>query len=81
MMTITAYLQNILATEGFDAYCALEDELYELHEQDADEWIATGEYGARLATWAEAHGVDLEAPAIEGSDITALQQWLWDYEG
>ena len=69
MKNIIEYFDNILDTEGYDAWDEANAMAWELYERDDDSFIA----------WAEAEGIDLEAsrPLLR-SEVPYLSSWVWD---
>ena len=67
-MAIREYFEQILNTEGFEAYCEAESALWEaMDDEDFD-----------VRAWAVEHGVDLDA--MGRNNITVFQYWCWDQE-
>ena len=69
-MTINEYLDNI-AMEDFDKYIEEDDKLWELYEQEDDEFFK----------YCEEKGIDLTATKIVlGQPIEELTLWVWDHD-
>lgn len=69
MKNIIEYFDNILDTEGYDAWEEANARAWELYERDDDSFIA----------WAAAEGIDLEAsrPLLR-HETPYLSSWVWD---
>lgn len=73
MMTIRDYFETIRAAEGYEAEAEAEQALVEMIEADFED------DGDRVAEWAEAEGIDLEAGHIcRGCFFTYFEEWCWD---
>lgn len=71
MKNIYEYLDNILMSQGFDAYCEEADKLWELYEKEDDSF----------QIYCEDNKINLEAEKIVlGSPIEVLQLWVWDHD-
>lgn len=69
-MTINKYLDNI-AMEDFDKYIEEDDKLWELYEQEDDEFFK----------YCKEKGIDLTATKIvSGQSIEVLTLWVWDHD-
>jgi hypothetical protein len=78
MMNLEQYFNNILATEGYDAWEEANAELVALVE--AEEVASLNNEELDLITgWAEARNIDLTAGRILiGGFCTYFQSWYWD---
>lgn len=78
MMNLETYFNNILATEGYEAWQAANDELVALVEAEEAAWLNDEEVDLTTA-WAEARGIDLTAGRLLTFGYTTyFQSWLWD---
>lgn len=70
MTNINEYLNNILNTNGFDAYAEEDDKLWELYERDDDSFCV----------YCEENKIDLDAQKIiMGFPTDVLDLWVWDH--
>lgn len=79
MTNLHTYLNNVLNTQGYDAWDALNDHLIALATADDDAWVADLDSDL-MGAWADAHGVDLTAVNPD-TDCTYYQHWYWDNIG
>lgn len=78
MMNLEQYFNNILATEGFDAWDDANAELVALVEAEEAAWLNDEELDL-VTGWAEAHDIDLTAGRELGFGYTTyFQSWYWD---
>ena len=78
MTTIKTYFQNILDTQGFDAWETATDELVALVVQDDQAWV-NEEETTFVADWAKVHDIDLTAGEEKyGVFHTHFEMWCWD---
>jgi hypothetical protein len=78
MMDLETYFNNILATEGYDAWEEANAELIALVEAEEAAWLNDEELDLTTG-WAEAHNIDLLAGQILLSGfVTYFQSWYWD---
>lgn len=66
MLTIKEYFDNILKTEGYEAWAETNNKLIDLYEDEE----------ADLYEWATAHNVDLDA--VDAYGIEYFLYWVWD---
>lgn len=79
MMTIKEYFNNILVTEGYDAWEEATDELLALVAADEEAWVEDKE-SHLVEAWAEEHNIDLAAGRmVMGTFTTYYQSWYWDF--
>ena len=76
MTDLHTYLTNVLNTQGYDAWEALNDHLVDLATADDDAWVADLDSDL-MGDWANAHGVDLTA-VNPNTGCTYYQHWYWD---
>jgi hypothetical protein len=75
MTTINTYFQNILDTQGFDAWAEATDELVALVKQTWDNEEET----TFVTDWAKARNIDLTAGEVKyGVFHTYFEMWCWD---
>jgi hypothetical protein len=78
MMNLREYFNNILNTQGYDAWCDANNELVDAVEAD-EELFMQDEEAHYVDDWAQAHNIDLEAgKEVLGMFTTYLQLWMWD---
>lgn len=78
MMNLEQYFNNILATEGFDAWDDANLKLIELVQREEAAYLADEELDL-VTGWAEARGIDLTAGRELGFGYTTyFQSWYWD---
>lgn len=78
MMNIREYLDNILATQGYDAWEQEDEYMWSLLDQDIEQEIALGFEGHAFDDYCESVGVDLQAPhpTLPGA---VLDYWCMDH--
>ncbi len=78
MMNLETYFNNILATEGYDAWEDANAELVALVEAEEAAWLNDEELDLTTG-WAEARNIDLSAGRVLLSGfVTYFQSWYWD---
>lgn len=78
MMNLEAYFNNILATEGYDAWAEANNELIELVEREETAWLNDEDLDL-VSAWAEARNIDLSlGRQLMGGFTTYYQSWYWD---
>lgn len=78
MMSIREYLENILNTQGYDAWEQEDEYMYSLLEQDQDKEIEEGVEGHVFEDYCVSKGVNLTAPhpTLPGEE---LHCWCMDH--
>ena len=78
MMNLEQYFNNILATEGYDAWEEANAELVELVEREETAWLNDKDLDL-VTAWAEARNIDMTAGRVlMGGFVTYYQSWYWD---
>lgn len=78
MMNLDTYFNNILATEGFDAWNQANLELIDLVEREEIAWLNDEDLDL-VSAWAVEHNIDLTAGQQGlGGFVTYYQLWYWD---
>lgn len=81
MMNLETYFNNILATEGYDAWEEANAELYALVEAEEAAWLNDEELDL-VSDWAQARNIDLSLGETSCFGFsTYFQQWYWDNFG
>lgn len=78
MMNLDTYFNNILATEGFDAWNKANLELIDLVEREEIAWLNDEDLDL-VSAWAVERNIDLTAGQQGlGGFVTYYQLWYWD---
>lgn len=80
MMSIREYLENILNTQGYDAWEQEDEYMYSLLEQDQDKEIEEGVEGHAFEDYCANKGVDLAAPhpTLPGEELHYWCMGHWE---
>lgn len=78
MMNIREYLDNILATQGYDAWEQEDEYMWEMYEQDFEDSFEAGYEVNNFGAYCESVGVDVHAPHSTLSGAV-LDYWCMDH--